>query len=208
MRERGWIRSHLRARLSFATVVSSTAVVVALCGTAFASGVLPSRSVGTRQLKADAVTSGKVKDRSLTAADVARGQARRGANGPAGEIGRQGAAGAVDTSGLSTKAAAGARFLGRGLITVVGKGPDLGYRNAEFLMLKCPAGYAVISGGVEPQNVLFSSLPILTPTIDGQDLYNAPDGQHTAPDGWGATVLSTVLGVSTFRLAVVCAPLG
>ena len=61
--------------------------------------VLPARSVGTAQLKQDAVTSLKVKNGSLLARDFARGQLPRGPRGPQGEPGAPGQPGAVGPAG-------------------------------------------------------------------------------------------------------------
>ena len=85
-----------RPRLSYANVVSSLALFVALGGTSYA---VARNSIGTPQLKADAVTSAKVKNGSLRNGDLApsaRGQrGPRGPQGPAGKDGT-GAGGAAD----------------------------------------------------------------------------------------------------------------
>src|SRR4051812_50166262 len=73
------------------TVIAAIALLVALGGTAYAAGVLPSNSVGTAQLQANAVVSSKVKNHSLVAADFKPGQLPRGAAGPAGAAGGTGA---------------------------------------------------------------------------------------------------------------------
>jgi hypothetical protein len=62
---------HLRDKVTYANVVSTIALVLALGGaTAFAASTLSKNSVGTKQLKKNAVTGVKVKDGSLTGADV------------------------------------------------------------------------------------------------------------------------------------------
>jgi hypothetical protein len=60
---------------------------VALGGTGYAVTALPRGSVGTPQLKSNAVNSSKVKDRSLKAADFGAGQLPTGAQGPTGPPG-------------------------------------------------------------------------------------------------------------------------
>jgi hypothetical protein len=100
------MRSRRVRRPSPALVVSVVALVVALGGTGYAAIVLPANSVGTKQLKraavtstkiaANAVSSGKVKDRSLLAKDFAAGQlpaGPRGQTGPRGTTGGTGHAG-------------------------------------------------------------------------------------------------------------------
>ena len=67
----------LRSRLTYANAMSTIAVFVALGGGAYAVSV-PRNSVGTTQLKANAVTAAKVKNRSLLASDFKRGQLRLG----------------------------------------------------------------------------------------------------------------------------------
>jgi hypothetical protein len=112
------------------------ALFVALGGTSYAAVKLPPRSVGTSQLKANAVTSQKVKDGVLQAKDFKAGQLPAGAAGPQGAKGDTGATGAqgpkgdrgatgargatgpkgetgtVDTSNFYDKAASDSRFLG------------------------------------------------------------------------------------------------
>ena len=75
-------------------VVASIALLVALAGTSVAAvNSLPFNSVGTLQLKGNAVISAKVKNRSLLAADFAQGQLPRGPQGPQGPQGLAGAPG-------------------------------------------------------------------------------------------------------------------
>lgn len=74
-------------------IVSMFALVVALGGVSYAAVQLANNSVGTAQLKKNAVIGSKVKDGSLTAADFATGQLPQGPAGPTGAPGPQGPAG-------------------------------------------------------------------------------------------------------------------
>lgn len=80
----------LAGKLTFANVMSVIAVFIALSGAAIASNQLASNSVGTKQIKANAVTSAKVKDFSLQANDFAKGSLPTGATGPTGPVGPKG----------------------------------------------------------------------------------------------------------------------
>ena len=91
----------MRPELSFANVVSCLALFVALGGTSYA---VARNSVGTPQLKKDAVTSPKVKDGSLTLRDFAAGTLTRGPRGERGPAGATGPAGAAGTGGAATAA--------------------------------------------------------------------------------------------------------
>jgi hypothetical protein len=86
---------HLKTHL-----VAYVALFVALGGTSYAALKLPAGSVGTPQLKTGAVTSGKVKDRSLLAADFKKGQIPRGPKGDRGPAGANGAPGLRGPQGL------------------------------------------------------------------------------------------------------------
>jgi hypothetical protein len=107
-----------------AMLVAITALVVSLGGTSYAALTLAPASVGTKELKKNAVTSPKVKDGSLVVKDFSASQRRllqgprgpqagtgpqgpagpAGPGGPAGTAGAQGPAGAAGAQG-----AAGAR---------------------------------------------------------------------------------------------------
>ena len=65
--------NRFRPRLSYANVLSTLALFVALGGGAYAAIQLPANSVGSRQLKKNAVRSSKVKDHTLQRKDVKRG---------------------------------------------------------------------------------------------------------------------------------------
>lgn len=81
--------------------LSMIALFVALGGTGYAISKLPANSVGSTQLKKNAVDSSKVKDRSLTAKDFAAGQLPAGAAGAAGAPGATGPQGATGQPGAA-----------------------------------------------------------------------------------------------------------
>jgi hypothetical protein len=85
------VRSHLTA----GNVLATLALFVALGGTSYAAVKLPKDSVGSTQLRRNAVTSTKVKDRSLRQRDVSSSElaALRGAAGSTGATGARGARG-------------------------------------------------------------------------------------------------------------------
>ena len=88
------MRRILRHGPSPAMVIACVALGVALAGTSVAAvNALPSNSVGTKQLKKNAVISSKVKNRSLLAVDFKAGQLPRGPQGPRGATGATGATG-------------------------------------------------------------------------------------------------------------------
>jgi hypothetical protein len=71
--------------------IGLVALCIALTGTAYAA-TLPRNSVGTKHLKRNAVTTSKVKNGTLQAADFRAGQLLTGARGPSGPQGPPGPA--------------------------------------------------------------------------------------------------------------------
>jgi hypothetical protein len=65
--------SRLRPRLTYANVMATIAVFIALGGASYAALKLPKNSVGTKQLKKNSVVTAKVKKEAITAAKVKKG---------------------------------------------------------------------------------------------------------------------------------------
>jgi hypothetical protein len=93
--------SRLRAHLTYANVVATIAVFIALGGSSYAALKLPRNSVGSEQLKPNSITSAKVKGGSLGTTDL-KASARsllRGRRGPQGVQGPQGTTGKTGARG-------------------------------------------------------------------------------------------------------------
>jgi hypothetical protein len=110
------------SKLTYSNVMATVGVFIALGGTSYAVAQLPKNSVGSKQIRANAVTGKKVKDGSLTTADFAKGQllsagagpqGPQGAPGAQGPKGERGPAGAPDTSRFYDKEASDARYLAK-----------------------------------------------------------------------------------------------
>ena len=104
----------IRQRLSYANVVATLALFVALGGSSYAAVQLKKNSVRSKHIKngqvkradlaRNAVKSDKVKDASLRAGDFMPGQlpaGSKGATGPAGAVGPQGPQGETGAPGIS-----------------------------------------------------------------------------------------------------------
>ena len=96
----------LRKRLTYANVIATLALFLALGGTSYAVTALPKNSVGTQQLKKNAVTGVKVKDGSLSSADFVAGTLLKGDTGATGAAGATGATGPQGETGVAGPAGA------------------------------------------------------------------------------------------------------
>ncbi len=200
------------------TVLASVALVVALGGTAYAAGVLPADSVGTAQLKANAVTSSKVKNGSLLGVDFKAGQLRRGpagARGAAGSAGPQGLAGVTGPQGSQGPQGA------PGVQGVQGAKGDTGpagfaslsYVSADFGPFpagtqyggeaNCAGGLHAVGGGVVSESA----------TAGGQTVNSTypSDGSGSGDPGttaWSAYVDNASSNSLGFTVYAICAPAG
>ena len=161
----------LLSHLSYANVVSTICLFVVFGGTAYAATTLPNKSVGSAQLKANAVTSEKVQDGALLRKDFKAGQLLAG---PRGSVGATGAPGAQGPGG--PQGAQGARA-SRASPAQPALGPRRGAGAAGWLQpeqdrlrdgpylaggfvpglavgleVLCPAGDKVIGGGFRMQS--------------------------------------------------------
>jgi len=100
------VLSKLRSRLSYANVVASIALFIALGGTSYglATGSIGSpeiknNSVRSKDIRNNDVRSQDIRNQSLLAKDFKAGQLPAGPQGPQGERGPQGAQGEIGATG-------------------------------------------------------------------------------------------------------------
>lgn len=183
----------LRRKLSFANVTSMMALMVALGGTSYAAG-LAKNSVGSTQIKPKAVknsdlgdasvTSKKVENGSLLAADFALGQIPAGPKGATGATGTTGITGA--TGPIGPRGATGA--LGAVIVRSETAVADMTIDQKLSYDVYCNAGEQAIGGGGRGDNgdsdlTNFSSS---RPAVSTSDTEPPADGNGFA--GWRITV--------------------
>ena len=192
----------LRRQLSFANVTSLMALVFAMGGTGYAL-TLPKNSVGSKQIRKNAVTSAKVKDRTLRASDFARGQLPAGSPGAPGAPGTPGPAGAPGDKG--DKGEDGTQGVPGvvGAVSVQRLEFGLTDGNTSGISVPCPAGTRAIGGGSS-----------ITPTTaDGHPTISRPDRTGATPasgetfTGWRVQYRNPSGGVnaSTVQAFAICA---
>jgi Collagen triple helix repeat (20 copies) len=176
------------------------ALFVVLSGTAYAAS-LPRNSVGTAQLKRNAVTSAKVKPFSLLRSDFRRGQIPAGPQGPVGPRGPEGPPGARGAEGATgARGAEGPRGpegpqgpAGATNVTVR-QGPAAVLTSSAM----CNPGEVAVGGGGFTENS-----PCDEPTFLAS---SAPIPTTGRPTGWRVTGVTVTGGVSpSVQAYVVCA---
>jgi hypothetical protein len=180
--------SRLRRVLSVANIASTLALVFALAGGAYASGLLPANSVGTKQLRNRAVTaqklardsvdSSKVEDYTLKDVDFAPSQL------PVGPMGPPGATGATGLSTAPTVTTATADFVLPANASV----PTAG-------AVACAQGLSIVGGGA----AIDSSTTALIQVLD-----SAPDGKA----GWKANAINSSSADRKLTVYAICIAAG
>lgn len=99
----------IRNRLTYANVIATLALFVALGGSSYAALKLPRNSVGSQQIRTGAVASSEVKDRSLQLQDISKParESLAGKQGPPGAQGPAGQPGASATRDFASVTASG-----------------------------------------------------------------------------------------------------
>jgi hypothetical protein len=169
------MRTNHRRHLTFANVIALIALFVALGGGAYAAMKVKPNSVGTKQLKNNAVNSDKVKDGSLSKGDFANGQLPAGKTGPQGP---QGPAGPVD-------------------IVYVTKTVNQPVNSQSGGSVNCPAGLSVTGGGANVGGLLGHDLNASFP-VDGPDADTLPN------DAWRVTVNNETASASNTSITAAC----
>jgi hypothetical protein len=172
-------------RPSPAMVVACIALTVSLAGTSYATvSLVPRNTVGTVQLKDNAVTSKKIRDFSLRQWDFARGQVPRGPAGPPGPPGPPGPAIAA-LNMHSSSVAVPANAAGNGLYAT------------RAISVRCVSGERAVAGG--------TSWSEDRDDTELMTVYSRPIMENRLAVGWRARGGSDQNAAATFTVHVLCA---
>jgi hypothetical protein len=155
-------------RLTYANVVATLALFIALGGSSYAAIKLPKNSIGTNQIKAGAVHTGEIRDRTIRLQDIST-SARASLRGQVGPQGPQGPAGAPAIKHFAA-VTAGGTFV-RGDAKSGGSGDAIGAYVVGFAESVSSCAY--------------------TATLGTTDASTAPPGRITVNDHAGAVGVQT-----------------
>ena len=173
--------SRLHRHLSYANVVASLALFLALGGTSYAALVITSKNVKNgsltgKDIKNASVASADIKNNSLLVKDFKPGQlpvgvpGPQGGPGPSGPAGPQGPTGPAGTPGTDAF----------GSITYV-KGPNTTLPANQWAVVvavaDCPAGQVPLGGGVSTLSDFYTQIA-----------WSRPRFSAGAPVGWESAV--------------------
>lgn len=186
----------MRRHLTYANVVASLALFIALGGASYAAIKLPKNSVGTKQIKNKAVTKAKLAKglsvRGKTGAPgVAGPKGDTGAQGPKGD---QGPAGADGTATPDAPATAVTSSVGTCAGTIGSFCSLAGIEWTNFGGGFAPATYRRDARGVVHLSGLIKSPGAGCGTGDGYVIFNLPAGDRPAGRLVFATVSNDAIG--------------
>lgn len=182
--------NRLRGKLTYSNIISTLCLVLLLGGgTAYAASQLEKESVGTHQLKKEAVSLAKIKQAAI--------KSLRGATGPAGLTGPQGPKGATGATGDSN------------VIMRTGVTVSVTRNNFATATASCQPGEKATGGGVLTENVFFpatvSSFPQTSPAAAEEPLVSG-----VTPASWRVwvsdhdTPTQTAPATTKFTAYVIC----
>jgi hypothetical protein len=182
----------LRLRPSYSSVMSTLAVFIALSGGAYAAAKLPANSVGSRQLKNNAVVKAKIKSNSIDSSKVAP-DALTGADIKEASLAKVPSAALADSATHANAAAAIDKLTYK---TAAGSAAP---QTSGAATAACDPGQHVTGGGVRVDN------PDLTVGVDSYpDAANGAWTAHVWDDAapGGTTLTFTVYAICTTATTV------
>jgi hypothetical protein len=135
-----------RPTASYANVTATLALIVALGGTSYAAITLTKGQVKTRNVATGAITSAKVKNRTLRAIDFKAGQLAAGIQGMAGPTGLKGDKGDAGTAGTAGTAGSTGTSGMSGYAQVAANSVN-DSTASKSVTATCPAGKKAVGGG-------------------------------------------------------------
>jgi hypothetical protein len=181
----------LRRHLTYANVAASLALFLALGGAAYAATQLPKNSVGTNQIRKEAVTAGKIAKKTRQQLQGQRGPA--GQQGPQGKTGKTGAKGATGARGAQGNTGApGVDGTGPALEVVTAPKPiEAGVSTPVVSQNLAPGAYVVTADVVVESTVTTA----VTCTLNGSN------GEAIGNVAVGVPTTLTLSGVRSFAAA-------
>jgi hypothetical protein len=184
-------------------IVACTALLVALGGTSYATvGALAPNTVGTAQLKNNAVNSAKVRNFTLRRVDFLPGQIPRGPRGLRGAVGPPGPAGAPGPAGPTGPAGPagtiGAFTLRSQSVNVPGGVNQNGAYDTRAVQANCDPDERGIAGGTNWNN---DGNNLELTTVYSRPVFNPANGKVT---GWRARGGNDTAGEFIFSVHVLC----
>jgi hypothetical protein len=181
------------------------ALFIALGGSAYAATALPRNSVGARQIKKNAVSSVKVRDRSLLARDFRQGQLPRGPEGPKGATGPKGSTGPRGATG--PKGSKGSKGATGSKGSKGDRGPagatNVTVRTATLSATTASPGSATVTCN-DGERATGGGFKADSGAITPQE--SRPEPATGTPTGWHVVVLSTSATANVTVYAVCAAP--
>jgi hypothetical protein len=182
----------MRRHFTYANVVASISLFLALGGVSYAATTLPHDSVGATQIRAGAVGTSEVRNGSLTAIDFARGVlpgAAGASAGPAGPAGATGAAGPAGPAGARGATGAQGATGAHGAAGATGPSALLDVHEVTVTKtLTAVSGYGFYTAGCDTPGQRLLSAGFKTSTSTGIGNLAVADSYPLGTSQWAVAV--------------------
>jgi len=198
--------TRIRTRLTYANVMASVAVFIALGGTSYAAVKISGKTI-----KDNTVTTKDIKNRSLLSKDFKSGQLPRGQRGLQGLQGLQGAKGDPGSSGAGNTTARSTTVALSQQCQDGGNGARSCFSADQAVTARCNPGERATGGGFQPEGVFPGTFGLGTGSEPTGRL-DRPDPGSGTPTGWTVEAVGASRGSGpndppppNFTVYVVCA---
>jgi hypothetical protein len=182
--------SRFKRHLTYANVMATVAVFIALGGSSYAAVRLSANSVGSRQIKRDAVKASEIARSAVESAEVRNGSLRSvdfarlpiGAKGEKGTVGPRGLKGVQGDRGATGPRGPAGADAATSLVVHLAPVTDVAAGSSTTIIAHCNPGERAVGGGVSFQP------PQAAPFVQVTGSYPDPNTEGSTPTSWNVSV--------------------
>jgi hypothetical protein len=194
--------SRIKRHLTFANVVATLALFIALGGSSYAAVRLSANSVGSRQIKRDAVKESEIAKSAVESEEVRNGSLRSvdfarlpvGAKGSPGAVGPRGPKGAQGDRGPTGPRGPAGADAATSLLVHLAPPSDVAAGASTTIIAHCNPGERAISGGVSFQP------PEAAPYVQVTGSYPDPNTEGSTPTSWNVSVANQAANTASVQV--------
>jgi hypothetical protein len=193
--------SKIKRHLTYANVMATLALFIALGGSSYAAVRLSANSVGSRQIKRDAVKESEIAKSAVESAEVRNGSLRSvdfarmplGAKGEKGALGPRGLKGVQGDRGPTGPHGPAGADAATSLMVHLAPAVDVAAGGSTTINAPCNPGERAVGGGVSFQP------PEAAQYVQVTGSYPGPNTEGSTPTSWSSSVTNQVANTTSVQ---------